>query len=345
MSKSDSTPIFSPTGVLGIPGKAMRSLVDSISNWPEWWRELSVLGKILPILLMSSYWTALSFLNGFRGDHLYAGTCILLLSYIGKSGRNFLKFLLPFFLTGVVYDSQRFYADYIRGPIHVKEPYSFDKAFFGITSPQGVLTPNEWWQLHSHPALDLITGFAYLVFFALFILIAGYFYWVGSAEISRRARRMPWAFFWLNVIGYTTYYWYAAAPPWYVALYGLGPARLDVEASSAGCARFDQILGTHFFSAMYGRAADVFGAIPSLHVAYPLLALLFALQFRSSRVFCAFFYLIMCFSAVYLNHHYILDILWGSSYAVLSWWGVNKIYDIRERKGNEFNTCATSLTL
>ena len=25
----------------------------------------------------------------------------------------------------------------------------------------------------------------------------------------------------------------------------------------------------------------------------------------------------MCFSAVYLNHHYILDILWGSSYAVL----------------------------
>jgi membrane-associated phospholipid phosphatase len=137
---------------------------------------------------------------------------------------------------------------------------------------------------------------------------------------------MPWAFFWLNVIGYSTYYWYAAAPPWYVALYGLGPARLDVSANSAGCARFDQLLGTHFFSEMYGRAADVFGAIPSLHVAYPLLAVYFAFQVGSARLFCILFYLIMCFSAVYLNHHYILDILWGSAYAVLTGVIINRYY-------------------
>ena len=122
------------------------------------------------------------------------------------------------------------------------------------------------------------------------------------------------------MLGYTTYYWYAAAPPWYVATYGLGPANLSVQANSAGCVRFDQLLGTHFFTEMYGRAADVFGAIPSLHVAYPLLAAFFAFRFGALRIFSFCFYVLMCFSAVYLNHHYVLDIIWGSSYALLVGW-------------------------
>ena len=234
---------------------------------------------------------------------------------------------MPFLLTGILYDSQRFYADYLRGPIHVTEPYNFDKRFFGIHVADGrVLTPNEWWQLHTHPALDLITGFAYLVFFGAFVIECGYFYfWVSRkgtetmspARVREKAKRMVWSFLWLNLVGYSTYYWYAASPPWYVALYGLGPARTDVPANPAGCLRFDQLLGTHFFSEMYGRAADVHGAIPSLHVAYPFLALLFAFQFKRLRIFSICFYALMCFSAVYLNHHYILDILWGSSYAII----------------------------
>jgi membrane-associated phospholipid phosphatase len=71
---------------------------------------------------------------------------------------------------------------------------------------------------------------------------------------------------------------------------------------------------------MYGRSADVFGAIPSLHIAYPLLAAFFAFQFGALRIFCFCFYLLMCFSAVYLNHHYILDIIWGSAYALVVDW-------------------------
>src|SRR5204863_7284945 len=39
--------------------------------------------------------------------------------------------------------------------------------------------------------------------------------------------------------------------------------------------------------------------------------------------FCAVFYLVMCFSAVYLNHHYLLDVLWGSAYALLIGYGTD----------------------
>lgn len=300
----------------------------------SWWQTLSLKQKVGPIFLVLSYWAALFALKGFRGDHLTFGLVILILYYAGPFTQRLFAFVFPYLLVGILYDSQRFYADYLRGPVHVSEPYQFDKVFFGINTAQGVLTPNEWWQLHTHPVLDFITGFAYLVFFAVYILISVYFVFYlgrkgtskwGGKEIITRARLMPWAFLWLNLLGWSTYYWYAAAPPWYVALHGLGPAKMDTPANQAGCIRFDQLLGTHFFSEMYGRAADVFGAIPSLHIAYPLLAVYFAFWLGAGRIFCILFYLVMCFSAVYLNHHYILDIIWGSAYAVLIGWIFSKI--------------------
>jgi membrane-associated phospholipid phosphatase len=306
-----------------------------------WWKELSLFQKIFPAAFVLVYWTALNLLHGFRSDHLKMGIVILVLAYGGRLARRILAFVLPFLLTGIIYDSMRFYADYLRGPIHVTQPYLFDKFFFGINTAQGRLTPNEWCQLHTLPVLDFVTGLFYLIFIVLFALISAYFtLWVArrgtkklsGEKIRRLAPGMNWGFLWLNLLGYSTYYWYAAAPPWYVAKYGLGPAQMDVAASQAGCVRFDQLLGTHFFSEMYGRAADVFGAIPSLHVSYPFLAALFAFKFGSARIFCVGFYLIMCFSAVYLNHHYILDILWGSSYALLIFFVMNFYYERKSPK-------------
>ena len=286
----------------------------------------TIFKKHWPLLFVALYWPLIYFLGGLRSDHFVTGAVIILLWYTGIWPRRILKFLAPLLLTGILYDSQRFYSDYIRGPIHVTEPYRFDKYFFGIHSAGNVLTPNEWFQLHTLPFLDIVTGFFYLTFIAIFILISAYFqFWLtkkGTSkfkpdEMKSQAPRVMWSFFWVNMLGYTTYYWYAAAPPWYVALYGLGPARMDVGPNSAGCIRFDQALGTHFFSEMYGRSADVFGAIPSLHVAYPFLAMVYAFRFRSLRAFSTFFYMIMCFSAVYLNHHYILDIIWGTAYSII----------------------------
>lgn len=304
-------------------------------TWTQWWGRLNWFSKLFPLILVVLIGTLFYNLGSFREDHILVGMIVLILSYGGLRTRVLLNFLLPLVLTALTYDSQRFYADLIRGPIHIQEPYFFDKFFFGIKTPQGFLTPNEWWQLHTHLILDLITGFFYLTFILIFVLIAAYFYfWLSkrgtqklpAPEIARRAPRVMWAFFWVNVIGYSTYYWYAAAPPWYVALHGLGPPLMDTPSNPAGCLRFDQLLGTRFFSEMYGRSADVFGAIPSLHIAYPLQAVYYAFQFGSLRAFSVFFFLIMCFAAVYLNHHYVLDLIWGSVYALAVCWGMDWWY-------------------
>jgi hypothetical protein len=301
-------------------------LKSEANLWSNWWSKETLLAKVTPLLIAIAYILFNYLFHILRTDHLQIAVLALALWYTGPRVRPLFKFLLPLLLVGVVYDSQRIYADYIRGPIHVREPYEFDKYFFGINTPDGRLTPNEWWQKHTLPILDLYTGFFYLAFISIYVFFSMYLcFFVPRKGTAKRTKdwfldkgyRPMWAFFFVNVLGYSTYYWFAAAPPWYVAAYGLGPADLTVKASAAGALRFDALLGTHFFTGMYGRAADVFGAIPSLHVAYPLQSVYYAFRYGTGRTFAIFFYCSMCFSAVYLNHHYILDILWGSTYAIL----------------------------
>lgn len=296
------------------------------SEWFAWWRGLSFLGKNGPLLLLAGYWVVLFWLGGFRDDLAVMSGAPLVLYYLGPRFKAVNQFLMPLFLTAILYDTQRYYADAIRGEIRVKEPYDFDKRFFGITTDAGVLTPNEWWQKHTFPVLDFITGIAYIIFIPIYVLTAAWFrFWVsrkGTAlrsakSVLLRSPQVMWGFLFLNLLGWSTYYWYPASPPWYVELYGFGPARTDIPANLAGCARFDALLGMPIFANWYGRSADVHGAIPSLHIAYPLMAVYYAFRFGSLRVATTVFFVLMCFSAVYLNHHYILDVIWGAAYALL----------------------------
>ena len=103
---------------------------------------------------------------------------------------------------------------------------------------------------------------------------------------------------------------------------------MDVRPMAAAAHRFDLILGTHFFDQIYGRGIDVYGAYPSLHVTYPFLVslVLFNLKAPSTlRLLAIGFYFLMCFSAVYLQHHYVVDILLGTIFALVTWVIVSRI--------------------
>ena len=225
-----------------------------------------------------------------------------------------------------IYDAQGYFAHLIRAEVRVQEPYLFDEKFFSVNTEDGRLLPTQWLQKHTHPALDFITGFVYLLFVPAFVLAGIYFRFIlgksGKGNLSpeivqTKAGAMMWGMFWLNLLSSSTYYWYPAAPPWYVELYGFGPAQLDVPTNAAGGLRFDALIGINLFADFYAKSPNIFGAIPSTHVAYPMLATYFAFRLRSLRIFCLGFLLLMAFSAVYLNHHYILDIIWGAAYALI----------------------------
>ncbi len=64
---------------------------------------------------------------------------------------------------------------------------------------------------------------------------------------------------------------------------------------------------------------DVYGAYPSLHVTYPLIAAWAAFRERDLRWVrgpAIAFFLLVCLSAVYLQHHYVTDVLLGIGYAL-----------------------------
>jgi membrane-associated phospholipid phosphatase len=273
------------------------------------------------------YVAAIGALGGLRGDHVLLGLLGLLDVYNEKS-RLFLRSFSPFILTGAIFDSMRyFYWPGIDGRVHVAEPYLFERAWFGV----GGRTLNEVFLEHHWPALDLASGFAYVVFVAEYIAFALLLFFRGRPEAARTFAR---CFLLVNVMGFATYFIYPAAPPWYVTQYGLGPARMYIEPAAAAAQRFDALLGTHLFDEMYSRGVDVFGAYPSLHVSYPLIAALLAFRFRElrwTRAPAALFFLLMCFAAVYLQHHYVTDVLLGVAYALVALSAISALERSRRR--------------
>lgn len=257
-------------------------------------------------------------LGGIRSDHIVVGM-LCLLDFYNKKSRQFLKYFFPFILTGAVYDFMRyFYWQGIAGHIYVAEPYYRDLHWFGVPALDGSakrVTPNEFFQIHHWMILDLFCGFAYLFYIGEYLLAAFYLFFRKKWSMLSL---FGWVFFFINLLGFITYFIYPAAPPWYVSQYGLGPALMNIHPSSAAAHRFDLIFGTHFFDQMYGRGVDVYGAYPSLHVTYPLLVTWATFQLKELswvRPLAIAFFFLMCLSAVYLQHHYIVDILLGVIYA------------------------------
>ena len=69
-------------------------------------------------------------------------------------------------------------------------------------------------------------------------------------------------------------------------------ASVDLNAhASEGprLAHVDALMGWKYFAGFYGRSNDVFGAVPSLHVSYPLLVILYGWRFFKTplRIFVA----------------------------------------------------------
>ena len=281
----------------------------------------SFIQKWGPGCIILSYLAGHWILGGLRGDHFLISSAVAGLYYLGHKSQNLLRFLMPLFLVLIVYDSQQYFASYVRAPVHIRGPYELEMMLFGV----GEITPARWLQSHTHPLLDGITGLAYLCFVPAYVLMAGYLYFYlpfrlrGSAlEVRYRwiGHVMMQAFMYLTLTGYATHLIFPAAPPWYVDLYGF-EFFPDVPAEAAGAVRFDLLVGLPVFEAYYAKSTNVFGAIPSLHCGQTFLAMWFAFMAKKMRIANGLLFTAVLFGSVYLNHHYIIDGLLGVLFAAI----------------------------
>ncbi len=227
--------------------------------------------------------------------------------------------VLPFLLIGMGYDSLRLVL-HLRPEIHVADLHGLELSLFGIETELGRVIPPEYFRTRNHPLMDVISGLTYLLYLAQTFALGVWLLFKND----RRVFLITWGFFFLNIAGWTTWIVWPAAPPWYAQQYGLGPAIMDALPSAAGALRFDDVLGITLFHDYYSRSPNVFGAMPSLHCAYPTLALLivWGTGHKGLRLACGLFAPVMYFSAVYLQHHYVLDVMAGITYSIATFAGM-----------------------
>jgi hypothetical protein len=277
-----------------------------------------------PLVGLGMYLVIMKLTTGWRPEHFIGAAVMLFAFYWNALTRRIAIGLVPFLATALVYDLTHLTQPLVQYlHVHMSVGYLFDKTLLGIRTTGGLLTPNEFFARHHWPVVDFFTGGAYIVFLYLAIAFpAALSFPCHRPDLHRIARQFGWAFLTLNV-GFITYYVFPAAPPWYVAAHGFGPPDFTVLASPAAAIRWDQLTGIHYFEGFYGRSADIFGAIPSLHVATPFLVFLYGtlMKKRWFNVVAFAFYVLVCFSAIYLQHHYVLDITAGTAYAALTFAG------------------------
>jgi hypothetical protein len=234
--------------------------------------------------------------------------------------RRFFRGMLPFLLFGISYDCLKLLQPLLPSvEVQVEWPYLFDKILFGVTTDDGRLSLGELFGQHHWAAVDFVCGLAYLLY--LYVVIGlGLYLAVAKADDERNLlARFGWTFLFVNLAGFLTYFLFPVAPPWYVAVHGLGPVDPMARPDSAALVRWDQLTGIPCFATLYARSSDVFGSVPSLHCAYPMMAFLYARELRKRwlDVTLLSFWVLVVFSAVYLQHHYVLDTILGTAYALL----------------------------
>lgn len=279
----------------------MKKIVDLPSR-----REATALA-----IALGAWLTVTAVFISMRPEHWLLALLIAGLFLFNTATRKVVVALIPFALFGISYDWMNIAHNYeVNPPVDIMGLYMTEKSWFGIPTAEGVLTPNEFFALHSAGWLDLLGGIFYLCWVPVPILFG---LWLYFGRQRRVYLHLAVVFLFVNLIGFCIYYIHPAAPPWYVATYGFEFIE-GVPGQIAGLKGFEDITGWHVFEGLYARNSNVFAAVPSLHSAYMPVALFYSFKARCSnwlRALLAVITVGIWFTAVYTFHHYVIDVLLG----------------------------------
>ena len=266
------------------------------------------------LLLVIAYFIQIYQVMRVRPDHAFL--VLLVLTLVLKNARAFLRDWSPFIASWVAYDLMRGIADDLAPHVHTVEPYQLELRLFGPLF--GGQIPSFWfldWQdridgtFLTH-ALDALASSCYALHMAAPLTLA----WIFWHTVRDRSmfHRFVITFTITTWAAFATFLLYPAAPPWYVHEYGFSQPSPSFKGAGAGAmVSFDRDLGFPLFETVYKHLnPNKFAAVPSLHAAFPLLILYFAVRRFGRKAWpVALFPAGVFFSAVYLNHHYVIDLI------------------------------------
>ncbi len=267
-------------------------------------------------LLPSAYALVLALFGQVRVEHVALALGTLAFAYAGPRAKRFLLEAWPVVAVGIGYDLVRYLRPIFVTPSRVLgcEMRNTELALFSL-SPDKTL--QDLAAIYHRPALDLLFAVPYTIFAYVALLYSAYLYFADRRRMAVFVR----AFAIANFVSFFAWLVVPAAPPWYLRSHG---CFIDASAlpNPAGLARVDALLGINYFHAFYSRASSIFGALPSMHCAYPMIGLLSAWRHAGwrTRPIHVLYALSMAAGAIYLDHHWVTDVLAGWATAAFAVW-------------------------
>lgn len=262
--------------------------------WGRFWPLLA-----LPPLVLAGYVIA----GQARIEHYVVILGIMGLSVISRPTRDLLLAVAPGIGIFIGYEAVRGLRPFFANPDRVLacQVRDLDAALFGFGSG---LAPADVFALHHGPVADLVFALPYTVFWAVVIAYCGVLFLISPG----RLRRYLWVLALMHLTAFAIWMVLPVAPPWYVRTAGCA-IDLSVPPQAAALARLDAAFGITYFEAFYSRAPSVFGAFPSLHVAFPAVAMVTGWRWFGplGRAVTVALTLWMIAASVYLDHHWLID--------------------------------------
>ena len=287
--------------------RARRMVRDARSEWGSF--------AFVPFITTGYFALLLLFGGQLRPEHYVMAVAVPVLGFAGARGARFLRDVFPWLFVITSYDAVRYAREALLRADNVMGCglRAAELRFFSVAPGT---TLQDWFVAHHRLGLDLFFSVPYGVFAYFALAYASYLYIADRP----RMRRFLWSFALANVMSYALWLLFPAAPPWYLRTHGCAIDLAAVPSEGAALARVDAVLGVRYFHAFYSRASSVFGAMPSMHCAYPTIGLLTAwpkTTFRT-RPLHLFYVFWMAGAAVYLDHHWLLDVLGGWLVAIVA---------------------------
>jgi len=245
---------------------------------------------------------------GIRPDHLALLSILSIIYFFNETTHRIIIGMFPIIIAWWILDAIRLIPSHWFNDVHIADLYIAEWSLFGVVMEGTKVTPNHFLQQHNNSFLHLLTGFTYLMWIPIPCILCLLLYFKSKKNL------LPFTICFLltNLLGIFLYYQYPAAPPWYVDAFGF-EFFPQTPGSAARLSHFDLITGIPVFEGIYAQSFNVFGAVPSLHSAYPVLSFFYARKARLRLPSYALFIYIWLtwFTAVFTNHHYIIDVLLG----------------------------------
>jgi len=266
-------------------------------------RTLAVVNAAIAVYAVGSVGLVLTHRVGLTAEH--AILLVLLAAGFVPRLRGLSRAFVPFLFVAVMFEDLGSLQPLVAGAVHSAGPAVFERALFGgvnaavwLQQHLGGLHGAQWWQL------PLVAE--YLSHFVAPILAGGYLYWRFRSRFGDYVA----AYSLVMAAGFAVYLVYPEMPPWLAAQHGLLQPlnRLVVSTLShlPGIGR------------LYA-GADLFpdGAMPSLHVAVPMVIALSLIAARGTgraRWLWLLYPLTMAFAVVDLGEHYVADAVAGLAF-------------------------------